>query len=97
MLGGAAHTSSWPTRRSGEFMVMDRGKMKKAKNCAKCGLQMSESARGRYSIRAAPTPMLIRPLPASRAAAWRKKWEKNWDSVKYCSDRCRADARRGKS
>lgn len=21
--------------------------------------------------------------------AWRKKWEKNWDEVKYCSDRCR--------
>jgi hypothetical protein len=19
----------------------------------------------------------------------RKKWEKNWDEVKYCSDRCR--------
>lgn len=21
--------------------------------------------------------------------AWRKKWEKVWDEVKYCSDRCR--------
>lgn len=20
---------------------------------------------------------------------WRKKWEKNWSEVKYCSDRCR--------
>ncbi|MSY15076.1 MAG: DUF2256 domain-containing protein, partial [Actinobacteria bacterium] len=20
---------------------------------------------------------------------WRKKWAKNWDDVKYCSDRCR--------
>lgn len=20
---------------------------------------------------------------------WRKKWEKNWDAVKYCSERCR--------
>lgn len=20
---------------------------------------------------------------------WRKKWEKNWDSVKYCSEKCR--------
>ncbi|NJS39850.1 MAG: DUF2256 domain-containing protein [Rhodobacteraceae bacterium] len=26
---------------------------------------------------------------------WRKKWEKVWDEVKYCSDRCRADAKRG--
>ena len=21
---------------------------------------------------------------------WRKKWEKVWDDVKYCSDRCRS-------
>ncbi len=20
---------------------------------------------------------------------WRKKWAKNWDDVKYCSERCR--------
>jgi hypothetical protein len=20
---------------------------------------------------------------------WRKAWEKNWESVKYCSDKCR--------
>jgi hypothetical protein len=26
--------------------------------------------------------------------AWRKKWEKVWDEVKYCSDRCRADAKK---
>ncbi|MBU3688000.1 MAG: hypothetical protein B7C54_09825 [Acidimicrobiales bacterium mtb01] len=24
-----------------------------------------------------------------RRMEWRKKWELNWDSVKYCSDRCR--------
>ena len=21
--------------------------------------------------------------------AWRKKWEKNWEEVKYCSEKCR--------
>ncbi|WP_173274115.1 DUF2256 domain-containing protein [Thiosulfatimonas sediminis] len=21
--------------------------------------------------------------------AWRKKWAKDWDAVKYCSERCR--------
>lgn len=21
--------------------------------------------------------------------SWRKKWEKDWEDVKYCSDRCR--------
>ena len=23
-----------------------------------------------------------------RPFTWRKKWEKNWDEVKYCSKRC---------
>jgi hypothetical protein len=23
--------------------------------------------------------------------AWRKKWQKVWDQVRYCSDRCRQD------
>lgn len=25
-----------------------------------------------------------------RPFTWRKKWERDWDAVKYCSDRCRA-------
>ncbi len=25
----------------------------------------------------------------ARPFAWRKKWARDWDSVKYCSDRCR--------
>ena len=24
-----------------------------------------------------------------RPFAWRKKWERVWDEVRYCSDRCR--------
>ncbi|MEI2748147.1 MAG: DUF2256 domain-containing protein [Ferruginibacter sp.] len=24
-----------------------------------------------------------------RPFSWRKKWEKIWDEVKYCSDKCR--------
>lgn len=24
-----------------------------------------------------------------RSITWRKKWEKNWDSILYCSDACR--------
>lgn len=27
---------------------------------------------------------------------WRKKWEKVWDEVRYCSDRCRNAAKGGK-
>jgi hypothetical protein len=26
-----------------------------------------------------------------RPFAWRKKWERDWDNVKYCSDRCRRE------
>ncbi len=29
-----------------------------------------------------------------RPFAWRKKWEKNWDEVRYCSERCRRDAKK---
>ncbi|NVK04834.1 MAG: DUF2256 domain-containing protein [Flavobacteriia bacterium] len=25
----------------------------------------------------------------NRPFSWRKKWKKNWDEVKYCSERCR--------
>jgi hypothetical protein len=28
-----------------------------------------------------------------RPFAWRKKWERAWDEVRYCSDRCRAEAK----
>lgn len=24
-----------------------------------------------------------------RPFSWRKKWEKNWENVKYCSERCK--------
>lgn len=28
-------------------------------------------------------------VSCGREIQWRKKWEKNWDEVKYCSDACR--------
>ncbi|MEL6113460.1 MAG: DUF2256 domain-containing protein [Pseudomonadota bacterium] len=28
---------------------------------------------------------------------WRKKWAKNWENVKYCSDRCRGLAKSGRT
>ena len=37
-------------------------------------------------------------LQCGRSFEWRKKWEKNWDEIKYCSDRCRGLSRnKGKS
>lgn len=29
-----------------------------------------------------------------RPFAWRKKWERAWDEVKTCSDRCKGELRR---
>jgi hypothetical protein len=29
-----------------------------------------------------------------RPFAWRKKWERVWDEVRTCSDRCKGDLRR---
>jgi len=46
-------------------------------------------ARRKADLPAKTCPVCGRPF------AWRKKWEKVWDEVKYCSDRCRA--RRGEA
>jgi hypothetical protein len=29
-------------------------------------------------------------LHCSRPFSWRKKWERSWDEVKYCSDACKS-------
>ncbi len=29
-------------------------------------------------------------LSCGRPFTWRKAWEKTWEEVKYCSDRCRS-------
>lgn len=31
-----------------------------------------------------------------REITYRKKWEKTWDEVKFCSDRCRGDSKKNK-
>jgi hypothetical protein len=28
---------------------------------------------------------------------WRKKWQNNWDEVKYCSDRCKKQTSKSKT
>ena len=33
-------------------------------------------------------PAKVCPV-CGRPFTWRKKWEKNWAEVKYCSDKCR--------
>ncbi|MGB0146901.1 MAG: DUF2256 domain-containing protein [Flavobacteriaceae bacterium] len=28
-------------------------------------------------------------MTCQRPFSWRKKWQKDWDEVRYCSERCR--------
>ncbi len=35
-------------------------------------------------------------IVCNRPFTWRKKWEKNWDQVLCCSDRCRKSKQTGK-
>ncbi|MFL0565164.1 DUF3253 domain-containing protein [Microbacterium sp. 179-I 1D1 NHS] len=37
----------------------------------------------------APTPAPKTCASCGREFQWRKKWENNWDEVRYCSDACR--------
>ncbi|WP_082537134.1 MULTISPECIES: DUF2256 domain-containing protein [unclassified Aureimonas] len=32
-------------------------------------------------------------VQCGRPMVWRKKWEKTWEEVKFCSDRCRNESK----
>ena len=36
-------------------------------------------------------------LRCGRPFIWRKKWERDWENVKYCSDACRRGGSKGKA
>ena len=44
--------------------------------------------------RKAELPSKVCPA-CGRPFSWRKKWERDWANVKFCSDRCRREAKRG--
>jgi len=33
-------------------------------------------------------------IVCQRPFSWRKKWEKDWDEVKYCSNKCKKNKRK---
>ncbi|MFD2532880.1 DUF2256 domain-containing protein [Gracilimonas halophila] len=39
-------------------------------------------------IKRSQLPFKLCPV-CGRQFSWRKKWAKDWDQVKYCSERCR--------
>ncbi len=46
--------------------------------------------------RGAPKPAKTCPV-CGRPFEWRKKWERDWDRVVYCSDACRRGTPRGRA
>ncbi|MDA7803856.1 DUF2256 domain-containing protein [Crocinitomix sp.] len=36
-------------------------------------------------------------LVCNKPFSWRKKWERDWENVKYCSERCKRNKRNEKS
>lgn len=42
-----------------------------------------------------PNNLPTKVCPAcGRPFTWRKKWERDWDSVVYCSDKCRKEGKK---
>lgn len=33
-------------------------------------------------------------LTCNRPFTWRKKWEKEWENVKFCSERCKKEVKK---
>ncbi len=44
--------------------------------------------RGGKTVKKSDLPTKFCPV-CDRLFSWRKKWERDWDSVVYCSERCR--------
>jgi len=44
-------------------------------------------------VKTAKTNLPAKPCAVcGRPFAWRKKWARDWEAVKFCSDRCRRSA-----
>ena len=92
---GAVRNKSGPLP-EGQRIILDRGKMTLAKDCVQCGAPSHcvPASRLLRSGCCAGRPMTA--LIAGRPMTWRKKWEKDWADVKYCSDKCRHSSKRDK-
>ena len=44
-------------------------------------------------VKKANLPTKICPV-CGLSFAWRKKWDKTWNDVRYCSERCKRGAKR---
>ncbi|MBA4117000.1 MAG: DUF2256 domain-containing protein [Rubrobacter sp.] len=46
-------------------------------------------------VRKRDLPEKVCPI-CGRLFRWRRKWRKDWESVVYCSDRCRSQAKKAR-
>lgn len=51
-------------------------------------LKKSKNNKKGTSVKKRDLPTKVCPT-CDRAFTWRKKWERDWDNVKYCSERCK--------
>ena len=69
-------------RRTGDTLVQALSFSLKRELCS----DMAKSDRPRVKKIDLPTKVCA---TCGKPFAWRKKWERDWAQVKYCSDRCR--------
>mmetsp|Transcript_141457 Transcript_141457/g.260697 ORF Transcript_141457/g.260697 Transcript_141457/m.260697 type:complete len:158 (+) Transcript_141457:35-508(+) len=75
--------------------------VRKSSCCARCspaivmgrqrGKDQGSTKNKKYTKSNLPSKQCVQ---CGRPFDWRKKWEKVWDEVKYCSERCRREAKR---
>ena len=72
----------------GPFSVLRRGS---CEACVTCAGRPGRNGPGRLTsdVASRSTPPPKPCVACGRVIEWRKKWERDWDHVKYCSDACR--------
>jgi hypothetical protein len=75
------------------FRLAERGL--KCKICtAAAGANIFDNAAAMQKKRDLPEKTCVQ---CQRPFRWRKKWERCWDEVRYCSDACRRGTPRGRA
>jgi len=65
---------------------LDESLFKREKACLVCSQAFNSAAMVKHSWYSLPSKICH---TCGLAFAWRKKWTRDWDNVKFCSERCR--------
>ncbi|WP_299014980.1 DUF2256 domain-containing protein [uncultured Caulobacter sp.] len=74
---------------AGDPLGPDRHPARPLPRGAERGRRLKPSRKGGKAVAKSDLPSKT-CLTCSRPFTWRKKWAKDWESVKYCSDSCRS-------